>query len=67
MSEEVPYVAVGNDELDDKTVFYTCPECGSKVPFTIGELLRCGADENRHRPACPGCGRRLRIGKAVRA
>lgn len=63
---EVPYIAVGNDELDEKTVWSRCPECGAKVPFTIGELLRCGGDESRPRPACPKCGRRLHIGKAVR-
>ena len=66
MKDEVPYIAVGNGELDERTVWSRCPECGAKVPFTIAELLLCGKDESRPRPACPGCGRRLHIGKAVR-
>lgn len=63
MSE--PFVAVGNDELDIKKVWSTCPACGRKIEFPVGELIRCFRDETRPRPVCE-CGRAVQIGKAVK-
>ena len=68
MSEtnEVPFVAVGNDELETFMLKSKCQGCGAMVEFPIAELLRCGDDEGRPRPVCKECGRAVHIGKAVK-
>ena len=62
--DEVPFVAVGNDELESRTIWVECRECGERVEFSVGEMIRCLRDERRPRPRC-ACGHEVRIGKAV--
>ena len=65
MTEEVPFIAMGDDELETKMVWSECPECGSRIEFPVGELIWCSHDESRPRPKCGKCGYVTHIGKAV--
>ena len=57
----IPYIAVGNDELDSKMISYPC-ECGGHFKFTMAEFLNCGWDDDHPRPRCDTCGREVKIG-----
>lgn len=64
MSRAVMDAAIAEAEESGSTMSMPCqnPECAAFFEVPRAEMLRCGMDKGRPRPACPACGRVQSIG-----
>lgn len=48
----------------ERAVLWTeCQRCGTRVPFSVDEVLRLHREGRELALRCPGCGRRLTVGR----